>query len=276
VTLSVSTLQNPFFRAVRSGAEEAADTAGVELDVVAANDDTERQARQLDEAVEQGAEAVLVNPVNPEDAATAVKPALAGDVPVVAVDREVEGAPVESTVASDNVDGGLQAANAVASAIEGHGQVIHLQGDPQTSASTDRGTGFEQGIAQFEEIDMATQQPAYFDRDRARRVTTSLLRSYPGADAIFAENDQMALGAIDALGARAGTEVKVVGYDGTPEALQAIQDGTMEATVAQRPEQLGRVAVEQAITAIDGGQVAPMVPVGVELVAADNVDQFIR
>ncbi|HEX2177118.1 MAG TPA: substrate-binding domain-containing protein [Nocardioidaceae bacterium] len=275
VTLAVPERANPFFQELRAGAEAAADTVGVRLEVVGARNDAQRQARQLRQAVRNGAEAVLVTPVAPDEAGSAVREVLDADIPVVAVDREVEGAPVQSTVTSDNVDGGMQAAHAVATALDGQGQVIHLQGDPQTSVSVDRGAGFEQGIAQYAGIDLATKQPAYFDRREARKVTTRLLRAYPDANAVFAENDQMALGAIDALGDRAGTEVKVVGYDGIPAALEAIQEGTMAATVAQVPEQLGRVALEQAVTAIDGGAVASRVPVGVELVTADNVGQYL-
>jgi ribose transport system substrate-binding protein len=276
VTLAVSSLHNPFFRQMRAGAEAAADAADVRLDVVAADDRAGRQTRQLDQAIEDGSEAVLVNPVDPEAAASAVQPAVRADIPVVAVDREVAGAPVESTVASDNVDGGQQVGHAIAYSIDGPVQVIHIQGDPQVSVSDDRGEGFEDAVEQYDEIDIATAQPAYFERAEARRVTAALLKAYPQANAVFAESDRMALGAIDALGDRAGDEVKVFGFDGSPAALAAIQRGTMEGTVAQRPQQLGQVAVEQAVAAIDGGSVAPRVPVGVELVTLDNVEQYVR
>jgi ribose transport system substrate-binding protein len=276
VTLAVSSLHNPFFRQMRAGAEAAADAAGVRLKVVAADDRSARQSRQLDRAIEDGSEAVLVNPVDPEAAASAVRPAVRADTPVVAVDREVAGAPVESTVASDNVDGGQQVGHAIAYSIDGPVQVIHIQGDPQVSVSDDRGEGFEEAVEQYDEIDIATAQPAYFERGEARRIAATLLRAYPHANAIFAESDRMALGAIDALGDRAGDEVKVFGYDGSPAALAAIQEGTMEGTVAQRPRQLGQVAVEQAVTAIDGGSVAPRVPVGVELVTRDNIEQYLH
>jgi ribose transport system substrate-binding protein len=276
VTLAVSSLHNPFFRQMRAGAEAAADAADVRLDVVSADDRAGRQTRQLDQAIEDGSEAVLVNPVDAEAAASAVRPAVRADIPVVAVDRAVAGTPVESTVASDNVDGGQQVGHAIAYSIEGPVQVIHIQGDPQVSVSDDRGEGFEEAVEQYDEIDIATAQPAYFERAEARRVTAALLKAYPEANAVFAESDRMALGAIDALGDRAGDEVKVFGFDGSPAALAAVQNGTLEGTVAQRPAQLGQVAVEQAVAAIDGGSVAPRVPVGVELVTLDNVEQYLR
>ena len=275
VTLSVSSLHNPFFRELRTGARQAAQASGVRLRVVGARNNLHRQARQLRMAVHEGSDAVLVNPVSSVAADTAFRRVLHTDVPVVAVDRAVHGADVESTVLSDNVDGGMQAAEAVAEAVDGPGQVIQLQGVPGTSSSISLGRGFAQAMSYHDELDVVAKQPAYYDRGSAREVTSKLLMAYPHVKAIFAENDEMALGAIDALGDRAGTDVKVVGYDGIPEALRAIQAGTMDATVAQKPEQLGQTAVEQAVTAIDGGLVAPRVPVGVELVTGGNVNQYL-
>lgn len=274
VTLAVSTLNNPFFLQLRDGAQAAADEGGVELEVVDAQNDSAAQANQLANAATQNVDALLVNPVDSAAAAQGVEPLLENDVPVVAVDRGVEGAEVTSTVASDNVDGGRQAAQALAEAIDGKGQVIHLQGVPGTSASRDRGAGFGEGLEEFPDIDVVAQQPANFDRAEALNVTTNLLQANPGVTAIFAENDEMALGAIKALGSRAGKDVVVVGFDGTPDGLAAIKDGTLTASVAQQPEELGRVAMEQAIAAIKGETPETEVPVEVRLVTADNVDEF--
>jgi ribose transport system substrate-binding protein len=275
VTLSLPSLHGPFFRELRTGARHAADASGVRLRVVGADNRLGRQAHQLRKAVREGSDAVLVNPVDSFAADSAFRTVLRTDVPVVAVDRAVQGADVESTVFSDNLDGGMQAAEAVAEAVDGPGQVIHLQGVPDASSSISRGRGFEQAIGYHDELDVVAEQPAYYDRGSAREVTSQLLTAYPDVKAIFAENDEMALGAVDALGERAGTDVAVVGYDGIPQALRAIQAGTMDATVAQAPEQLGQTAVEQAVTAIDGGLVAPRVPIAVELVTGGNVGEYL-
>lgn len=275
VTLSVSSLHNPFFRELRVGARQAAQASGVRLRVLGAGNSLQRQAEQVRRSVDDGADAVVVNPVDSMAADTALRPVLRKDVPVVAVDRAVEGAHVESTVLSDNEDGGRLAAEAVAEAVDGPGQVIHLLGSPTSSSTLSRDRGFDETIGYHDELDVVAEQPAFWDREAARQVTSQLLRAYPHVKAIFADNDAMALGAIDALGDRAGTDVKVVGYDGIPQALRAIQSGTMDATVAQSPEQLGQTAVEQAVAAIDGGLVAPRVPVGVELVTGANVGQYL-
>lgn len=276
ITLAVSTLNNPFFIQLRDGAQQAADDAGATLNVVDAQNDAATQTNQLANAAGQNVDAVIVNPVDSEAAGAAVRPLLEADIPVVAADRSVEGADVATTVSSDNVQGGRQAAEALAKAIGETGKILVLQGVPGTSASRDRGQGFSEGIAAFPGIEVAGSQPASFDRNTALDVATNLLQSHPDVVAIFAENDEMALGAIQALGDRAGSEVQVVGFDGTEEGLAAVKAGTMYATVAQQPAEIGKASVEQALKAIKGETVEATVPVSVKTVTQDNVDEFIQ
>ena len=275
LTLAVSTLNNPFFISLRDGAQEAADEAGVDLEVVDAQNDATTQQNQLTNAATQDADGVIINPVDSEAAAAAITPVQDADIPVVAVDRGVEGAEIASTVSSDNVGGGEQAAEVLAEAIGEQGQVMTLQGVPGTSASRDRGSGFEEGIAAFPDIEVVATQPANFDRTEGLNVATNLLQSNPDVGGIFAENDEMAMGAIEALGNRAG-EVPVVGFDGTDDGLQAVQDGTMHATIAQQPAELGRVGVEQALAVIDGEEVEPETSIEVVTVTEDNVGDFVQ
>jgi ribose transport system substrate-binding protein len=276
VTLAVSTLNNPFFISLRDGAQEAADEAGVTLEVVDAQNDAATQQNQLANAATQGVDAVVINPVDSAAAAAAVTPVQDADIPVIAVDRAVEGKEVDSTVSSDNVAGGRQAAQALAEAIGEKGKVIVLQGVAGTSASRDRGQGFEEGIAEFPDIEVVAKQPANFDRAQGLDVATNLLQSNPDVVGIFAENDEMALGAVQALGKRAGSEVFVVGFDGTDDALAAVEKGSMEATIAQQPAELGRVGVEQAVAAINGEKVEPEKSIEVVTVTSDNVGDFLK
>lgn len=274
ITLAVSTLNNPFFISLRDGAQAAADDAGVTLDVVDAQNDAATQQNQLANAATQQVEAVIINPVDSEAAAAAITPVQDAKIPVIAVDRSVEGKDVNSTVSSDNVAGGTQAADALAKAMGGKGKVLVLQGVAGTSASRDRGQGFEEGIAAYPDIEVVAMQPANFDRAQGLDVATNLLESNPDVTGIFAENDEMALGALQALGDRAGTKVFVVGFDGTDEGLKAVADGTMVATIAQQPAELGRIAVELAIKAAKGEQVPATQPVEVVTVTRDNVADF--
>ncbi|WP_026552754.1 substrate-binding domain-containing protein [Arthrobacter sp. H20] len=273
-TLAVSTLNNPFFVELRDGAQEAADAAGIELDVVDAQNDSATQTNQLATAATSGTDAVLINPVDSDAAAASVAPLIDADIPVVAVDRTVNGADVQSLVSSDNVAGGRQAADELAAAMGEEGEVIVLQGVAGTSASRDRGAGFEEGLAAYPNITVVAMQTANFDRAEALNVATNLLQSNPDVTGIFAENDEMALGVIQALGDRAGDDVSVVGFDGTEDGLAAIEAGTMTATIAQQPAELGKQAVEVLEQILAGETVEENIPVPVTTVNADNVGEF--
>ena len=253
VVLSLSTLNNPFFVELRDGAQAEADEKGADLQVVDAQNDSATQSNQLATAA-SNADAVILNAVDSDAAGPAASQLNDAGVPIVAVDRAVNGADVASFVASDNVAGGEQAAKALAEAIGEQGEVIVLQGVAGTSASRDRGEGFTKGIAEFPGITVVAQQTANFDRATALDVTTNLLQAHPDAVGVFAENDEMGLGAIQALGSRAGTDVKVAAFDGTEDGLKAIEAGTMSSTIAQQPGELGALAVDQAVKAIDGGE----------------------
>ena len=272
VVLSLSTLNNPFFVELRDGAVAEAKKQGVDLEVVDAQNDSATQANQLATAA-SSADAVILNAVDSDAAGPAAKQLNESTVPIVAVDRAVNGADVASFVASDNVAGGKQAADALAAAIGEEGEVIVLQGVAGTSASRDRGQGFADGIAAYPGITVVGQQTANFDRATALDVTTNLLQAHPDAVGVFAENDEMGLGAIQALGSRAGTDVKVAAFDGTEDGLKAVEAGTMSSTIAQQPAKLGALAVDQAVKAIDDDGAADEA-VDVITVTKENVGDF--
>lgn len=274
VALLVSTLNNPFFVDLRDGAQEAADAAGVKLEVSDAQNDSITQANQAQDAVSKGYDAVLINPVDSDAAGTMVAALVAAGIPVISVDRTVEGAEVDSHVASNNVAGGEQAAAALAAAMGDAGEAIVLQGVPGTSASRDRGEGFDTGIAAFADITVAAKQTANFDRNEGLDVATNLIQANPGVTGIFAENDEMALGAVQALGSRAGTDVMVFGFDGTDDALKAIVEGTLVGTIAQQPKLLGQTALDTAVSILNGESVDKVVDVPVTTVTAENVADF--
>lgn len=273
IAMAVSTMNNPFFVALRDGAQAEAKVKGVDLLVSDAQNDASTQLNQLSNAQTSGAKAVIVNPVDSKAVAGGVKALIAAHVPVVAVDRGVEGVDVSSFIASDNVAGGSQAADALAQATHDSGKVIWLQGTPGTSASIDRGKGFSQELKKYPNLTIVATQTANFDRTQGLNVATNLLQAHPDATAIFAENDEMALGAIKALGAKAGKSVMVVGFDGTPDGIKAVADGTMAADIAQQPGELGKLAVDQALNAING-TAQKTIPVPVKTVTKANVSGF--
>lgn len=274
VTLALSTQSNPFFVELRDGAQHKADELGVKLSIQDASDDASTQADQLKNAETSGAGVVIVNPTDSDAVGPAVKSLNNAKIPVIAVDRSSNEGEIASYIASDNIAGGKQAAEALAKSIGEEGEVLVLQGIAGSSASRDRGKGFEQGIAAFPNIKVVAKQTANFDRTEGLNVTTNLLQAHPNVKAIFAENDEMALGAIEALGAKAGKDVKVFGFDGTADGVAAVKKGTLTGTIAQQPAELGAKAVEQAKALLEGKTAEKEIPVEVVTVDATNAAEF--
>ena len=273
--MSVSTLNNPYFVQFRQGAEEEAKKEGVKLTTTDAQNDASQQANQVQNFTGQNMKAIILNPVDSDAAAPAVKAADRAKIPVIAADRGVNGATVAQTVASDNVAGGRLAAQELGKALGGKGKVGVLQGTAGTSAARDRQQGFAEGIKAFPGIQVVAQQPADFDRAKGLDVLTNMVQANPGITGVFAANDEMALGGIKALGAKAGKQVKVVGFDGTPDGLKAVQAGTLFADVAQQPRLLGQLAVQSAVKAAKGDKVPATVAVPVKVADKTNVTQFL-
>ncbi|MEU1402247.1 substrate-binding domain-containing protein [Streptomyces sp. NPDC005728] len=272
--LSLSTLNNPFFVQIRAGAQAEAKKLGVDLTVTDAQNDASQQANQLQNFTSSNLGAIIVNPVDSDAAGNAVKAADKARIPVVAVDRGVNKASVDALVASDNVAGGELAAKAIAEKLGGRGRIVILQGQAGTSAARERAQGFAAGLKAYPGIQVLAQQPADFDRTKGLDVMSNLLQAHPDVQGVIAANDEMALGAVKALGSKAGSSVQVVGFDGTPDGLTAVEDGTLYASVAQQPTQLGRIAVDNALKAVQGKKVEPTVKVPVKVVTKENVAGF--
>ncbi|WP_329250169.1 substrate-binding domain-containing protein [Streptomyces sp. NBC_01478] len=272
--LSLSTLNNPFFVQIRSGAQAEAKKLGLDLTVTDAQNDASQQANQLQNFTSSNYGAIIVNPVDSDAASNSVKAADKAKIPVIAVDRGVNKAAVDTLVASDNVVGGELAAKTVAEKLGGTGKIVILQGQAGTSAARERAEGFAKGLKAYPGIQVLAQQPADFDRTKGLDVMSNLLQAHPDVQGVIAANDEMALGAIKALGSKAGKSVSVVGFDGTPDGLTAVKQGTLYASVAQQPSQLGRIAVDNALRAAQGKKVETTVKVPVKVVTQENVAGF--
>ena len=276
VTLALSTLSNPFFADLRDGAVAAAGAAGIDLVVVNAQDNAETQLNQLQTAAVNRSRAVILNPVDSDAAKPAASAVMDRGIPVIAVDRGITGRTPTSFIASDNVAGGRQAATVLAELTRGRGRVAVLEGQPGASATRDRGSGFLGELAKHPGLRVVASQTANFDREEALDVMTNIMQANPGITAVYAHNDEMALGAAVALGSRAGKDIRIIGFDGGVDALEAVKAGTLSATIAQQPAELGRQAVLQAAKAANGRPVEADVPVPVNTVTARNVDSFLN
>jgi len=204
----------------------------------------------------------------------AVVKANRASIPVVIVDTRLDsaaaaeaGAKAVSFIGSDNYDGGRIAARFVVDATQGKANVGVLEGIPGHETGDSRLRGFREGIAAAPAVKIVASQPANWERDQGFNVFQNMLQAHPEIDTVFACNDMMALGAIEAIRAAGRTgRIRVVGFDAVDDARKAINDGTMAASVAQFPDEMGRVAIENAVKALRGEPVAPDVKVRIELV----------
>ncbi len=277
VGLSISTLANPFFVTLQEGAEAAADDSGIELLVADAQDSAQTEADNIQDFITQEVDVIIINPVDSDAAVAAVESANGADIPVVTVDRGVEGGEVATHIASDNVLGGELAGEFLFDQIGGEGVVAQMEGVPGTSAARDRGEGFENALDAADGVELGTSVSANFDRDEGFSVAQDIFQSVDDLVGIFAQNDEMALGAVEAAdGAGTLDDLVIVGFDATDDALDAISDGRMDATVAQLPALMGELGVEQAVAIAGGEDVDAELPVEVELVTDENVDEFME
>lgn len=264
IGLAISTLNNPFFVTLKDGASAKATELGYELVVTDAQDDPAKQAGQVDDLIQKKVAVILINPCNSDAAKTMVEKAAKAGIPVISVDRGVNGAEVLSHIASDNVAGGVLAGQELLALVGEGAKVVELEGIPGASAAVDRGKGFNEAVVG--KLNVVARQPADFNRDKGFTVMQNIIQANKDIRGVFAHNDEMALGAIKALEAAGLKDVIVIGFDAVDDAVAAVKAGNMKATVAQKPSLIGSMAVETAVTHIKGEAVQKQIPVPLELV----------
>ena len=266
IGLSVSTLNNPFFVSLKDGVQKEAKAMGVQVKIVDAQNDSAKQINDVEDLIQQGVDLLLINPTDSAAISTAVQSANNIGIPVVTLDRSAEKGKVATLVASDNIKGGEMAAEYIVKKLGENVQVAELEGVPGASATRERGKGFH-NIAD-KKLKVTDKQSADFDRTKGLTVMENLLQANPDIKAVFAHNDEMALGAIEAINS-SGKDIMVIGFDGNDDALNAIKAGKMEATVAQQPDLIGKLAVEAGIDVLQGKKVSKNIPAPLKLVVKE-------
>lgn len=247
VGLSVSNLDTWFFGALVAGAGQRAELLGITLEVRDAAKNDAAQLQGISEMLRMRPDLLLVNPVNSQTIVPAIDLANRAEVPVISLDRRCAGGRLISHIGSDNVAGGRLAAGVLSRRLRGSGKIVELEGTPGTSAAQERGEGFNQALAAHPALQVVAREPAHFDRQTARQQIATLLEQGLLFEGVFAHNDEMILGALEALpaGGSPGHPV-LVGFDASPEAVQAVRDGRLSATIAQQPARMGELALEAA------------------------------
>ena len=265
IALVVSTLNNPFFVSMKEGAQLEANKLGYNLVVLDSQNNPAKELANVQDLMVQNPKLLLINPTDSDAVGNAIKMANQAKIPVITLDRMAAKGEVVSHIASDNRVGGKMAGDYIAQKAGADAKVIQLEGIAGTSAARERGEGFQQSLAQ-NKFKLLASQPADFDRTKGLNVMQNLLTAHPDVQAVFAQNDEMALGALRALQTAGKTDVIVVGFDGTADGVKAVEGGKLAATVAQRPDQIGVIGVETADKILKGEKVPATIPVDLKLV----------
>lgn len=269
--ISISTTNNPYFVAMKEGIDKYAKDKSVKVKVADAQDDAARQADDVQNFVSQNVDAILINPVDSDAIVPAIKAANSADIPVILIDRGSNGGDVLTTVASDNVEAGKMAAEYIIKELGKDAKTFELSGVPGASATVDRGNGFNK-VAK-DQLDILSSQSANFDRAKALNTAQNMIQGHKDVQAIFAQNDEMAMGAAQAAKAAGLENVLIVGIDGQPDAHDSINKGAMSATIAQQPAKMGEIAIQAAIDHYQGKKIEKETVSPIFLVTKDNVDE---
>ncbi|MFM1651035.1 sugar ABC transporter substrate-binding protein [Brevibacillus sp. B_LB10_24] len=286
VGMSNSVLSIDFFVALKQGVEQGAEKNGFELINTNANGDAAKQVSDIEDMIQKGVNVIIVNPQDVDAIVPAIEKANQAGIPVIALDRGASAGTLLSFLETDNVEMGRKAADYIAEKLkERHGDyvgnVVELQGLLGSTAARDRGKGFNEQIEQkYPNIKIIARQAADFNQEKALNVMTNILQANPQIDAVFGHNDDNTVGAANAID-QAGRfkpledkeHIIIIGIDGTRQAVQAIKDGRIDATISQVPIEMGEMAVDYVKQAlIEKKQVEAHTYTRNFLVTKENVD----
>lgn len=281
VALVVKTLNHPYFIDMQRGAQEAATRLGIHLVVQGAERevDVEKQMQIVENLIQTKVAAICLAPSGSRELVPAILKANRAGIPVLVLDTRIDptalreaGGKVVTFIGSDNFEGGKVAGTYIVEKLSGRGNVAVLEGIPGHETGDARRRGFHAVLDQVAGIKVVASQTANWERDQGFNVFQNILQSQPDLQALFACNDLMALGAVEAVAAAGKTgKILVVGFDAVKDGRDAIRQGTMAASVAQYPDEMGRLAVENASRTIRGETVPDEIPVRIGLITKENL-----
>jgi ribose transport system substrate-binding protein len=280
IALVTKAMDSEFWLMVADGAKAgAAERPGVKLTIVAPDREinVDQQVSILEDQVRRGVKALVVSPAGSAQVMSALELASSRGIPVVLIDTDAPFAKKVSYIGTDNRRGGQLAAKCLVDRLGGQGEVALISGVPGNESQDARAQGFIDAVAQVPGMKLVAQQPANSERSLGLTVMENILTAHPEVKGVFATNDQMALGAMEALAARGlRGKVAIVGFDATKEAVQATVDGKLAGSVAQNPRAMGQKGVEAALAALDGRPVDKRIDTGTELVTKENAEKYLK
>ena len=276
--LFMSHMTNAFTIEMSDAVKAKAKELGVELTVYDGGNDSAKQVSQLETAVTQGISGVIIEPASVDGVVPAIEAATKAKIPVVVVNQKISKPEVASSfVGVSNVEGGIMEMKAAVEAIGGKGNVALLLGPMGSDGQLGRTEGYKQILKDYPDIKVVFEQTANWKTDEALKLVENWLQTGTEINAIVANNDGMALGAIKAVeDAKLLDKIKVYGLDATPDALAAVKDGRMAATVSQSTAAQGSKAMETCAKLVKGEKVEPEILVSFTLINKDNIGNFAK
>jgi ribose transport system substrate-binding protein len=276
VGLAVANLQADFFNQIRQSVEAEAEAQGVKVIVSDAKGDSDTQVSQIQDFITQGVSAIIYIPAGATAATVPVRAANSAGIPIVTVDRNPEGSPGDTFIATDSVAAAEALGDWVVEQTGGEANIGVIQGQVGTTPELARDEGFTTAIEKAPGMkEVARQASLQWAQDEGYDIATDMLQSNPDITVFFGRADALALGASAAARAAGRDDILVVGFDGDKAGLEAVKDGTLGATITQPTQGMGKLALESALELADGGEVpAEQLQEGV-LTTKDNVEPFI-
>ena len=278
IGLVLKSFSNPFWMMAKTAAEAKAKELGVNVVVLGTTEegDYQQQVAHIEDLTTQGADLIVVVPAEASALVPAVEAAVDAGIPVINLDSPIETDKVISFIGSDNVEGGKMAGNFIAEQLGGKGKVGVIRGRLGNPVELQRYEGFTEALKAYPDIELVAEGVGNWEADEGFTVMEDFLTAHPDIQAVFGESDRMILGASQAAQAAGRDDIVLVGLDGIVEALRAVQDGSISADVAQRPDLMGEYAVQYGLDYLKTGKIDPVLITPMTLAVTDNVQPLIQ
>lgn len=274
IGFTVPTLNNPFFVDMQKGAEQAASERGLKLIMVGGDNDITKQVKQVEDFIQNKVDAIVVQTVDTTGIVPAITQANQSGIPVLTTAETPSGGEIVTNIGFDSYESGKNGGEFIAKELNGKGNVVELIGVLGQETSRLKSDGFKDALSKHPDIKLLDSQPAQYDRSTAMTVMENYLQKFPNIDAVYAANDEMALGAVQAIKAAGKLDqIKVMGNDGTDDALEAVKKGEMIATNATPAFIQGYIAIDMADRALKGEQLPPVIKEKNFIITKDEVDE---
>jgi len=276
--LFMSHMTNAFTIEMSDAVKAKAAELGVEVTVYDGGQDAAKQASQLETAVTQGIDGIIIEPASVDGLVPAIEAATKAGIPVVVVNQAISKPEAASAfVGVSNVDGVIMEMKAAVEAIGGKGNVAFLYGPMGSDAQLGRTEGYNQVLKDYPDIKVVFEGSGNWKTDEALKLVENWLQTGTELSAIVANNDGMALGALKAVeDAKLQDKIKIFGLDATPDALAAVKEGRLAATVSQSTTEQGKTAMETIVKLAKGETVEKEILVNFTLINQDNIDQYVK